>query len=306
MLDAPSTPGEAAVFASIPEAANSVSSAATVEPVAPAARVARIPHLGHVALLGALMLGGLLSAVLAMFVAAYFHLFGVARIEDAMHSMAYAVGSMAVCYLVAFAPAAAIFPSLWGKSLFAGLQWNAATVRRRWPVLMAAGVGCFGLAFGARTVLHFPEHSPLEGMLSTPQAVWIMFAFAISVAPFCEEMMFRGFLLPALCTAFDWTREKFENRPAPAVLEGGHPQWSLPAMLFASVVTSAIFAMFHFSQNGNALGPLALIFSVSLVLCAARLATRSLAASTLTHATYNFTLFFVMAISTHGFQHLHN
>jgi hypothetical protein len=36
-----------------------------------------------------------------------------------------------------------------------------------------------------------------------------------------------------------------------------------------------------------------------------RLGTRSVAASTLTHATYNFTLFVVMAIGTRGFTHLH-
>jgi membrane protease YdiL (CAAX protease family) len=273
---------------------------------APVRRAIRIPHLGHVALLSALLLGGLVCAVMVIFAAMSLRLFGVSRLEDIMHSMAYAVGTMAVWYLVAFAPAAAIFPSLWNKSLLAGLQWNGRTVRRRWPLLMATGVGCFLLAVGARLVLHFPEHSPLEGMLSTPQAVWIMFAFAVTVAPLCEEMMFRGFLLPALSTAFDWAGERIANRTAPALLEGGHPQWSVAAMIFGSVVTSAIFALFHFSQNGSVLAPMVLIFGVSLVLCAVRLATRSLAASTLTHATYNFTLFLVMAVSTHGFQHLHH
>jgi uncharacterized protein len=274
-------------------------------PAAPTPRI-RIPHFGHVALFSALLLGGLCAAIIVIFVAVNFHLFGVSRVEDAMHSMAYAVGTMAVWYLVALAPAVAIFPSLWGKSLLAGLQWNAATARRLWPRLMATGAGCFLIAFAAKALLHFPDHSPISGLLSTPQAVWIMFGFAISVAPFCEEIMFRGFLLPALSTAFDWTREKFENRPAPALLEDGHPQWSLLAMIFASVVTSAIFALFHLSQNGKALGPMVLIFTVSLILCAVRLSTRSLAASTLTHATYNFTLFVVMAIGTRGFTHLHS
>jgi membrane protease YdiL (CAAX protease family) len=270
------------------------------------ARTVRIPHLGHVALLGALLFGGLLCAVIVIFAAVGLHLFGVSRLDDVMHSMVYAVGTMAVWYAVAFAPAAAVFPLLWGKSLFAGLQWNGAVVRRRWRLLLSTGVGCFLLAFAARAVLHFPEHSPLEGMLSTPQAVWIMFAFAVTIAPLCEEMMFRGFLLPALSTAFDWMGERFGNRPTPVLLENGHPQWSLPAMISSSIITSAIFALFHFSQNGNALAPMILIFSVSLALCAVRLSTRSLAASTLTHATYNFTLFFVMALSTRGFTHLHH
>jgi membrane protease YdiL (CAAX protease family) len=43
---------------------------------------------------------------------------------------------------------------------------------------------------------------------------------------------------------------------------------------------------------------------VSLILCAVRLWTRSLAASTLVHATYNFMLFSVMLVETGGFKHL--
>jgi membrane protease YdiL (CAAX protease family) len=306
MLDAPYTPADTAALAALPEAAPVQPPAAAPETIAPAPRPIRIPHLGHFALISALLIGGLICAVIVIFAAVNLHLFGVSRLEDMMHSMAYAVGTMAIWYAVAFAPAAAIFPLVWGKSLFAGLHWNGGIVRRRWPLLMATGAGCFVLALVARTVLHFPEHSPIEGMLSTPQAVWTMFAFAVTVAPLCEEMIFRGFLLPALSTAFDWLREKFENRPAPALLADGHPQWSLLSMMAASVITSAIFALFHFSQDGKALGPMVLIFSVSLVLCAVRLATRSLAASTLTHATYNFTLFFLMALTTRGFQHLHH
>ena len=78
----------------------------------------------------------------------------------------------------------------------------------------------------------------------------------------------------------------------------------MPAVILGSIFTSAIFAAFHAGQIGGALGPIVLIFAVSLVLCAVRLVTRSLAASTLTHATYNFTLFAMMGVATHGFQNL--
>jgi uncharacterized protein len=306
MLDAPATSSDAPASTDVLSPAAEAPAVPIEAAAAAPARRTRIPHFGHVALFSALLLGGLCAAVIVIFVAVNFHLFGVSRVEDAMHSMAYAVGTMAVWYLVALTPAVAIFPSLWGKSLLAGLQWNAATARRRWPWLMATGAGCFLIAFAAKALLHFPDHSPISGLLSTPQAVWIMFGFAISVAPFCEEIMFRGFLLPAFATAFDWASERMGNQPAPAQLENGHPQWSMPAMILGSVVTSAIFALFHLSQNGNALGPMVLIFTVSLILCAVRLSTRSLAASTLTHATYNFTLFVVLAIGTRGFTHLHN
>jgi len=169
----------------------------------PAPRLRRTPNFGDLALLSLLLAGGLLCAIIVILAAVYFHLFGIARLEDTMHSMAYAIGTMIVWYAVAFAPAAAVFPMLWHKSFFAGLQWNPSAPRRLWPWLMATGAACFFLALAARAILHFPEHSPIDGLLSTPQAVWIMFGFAISVAPLCEEIMFRGFLLPALSTSFD-------------------------------------------------------------------------------------------------------
>ena len=77
-------------------------------------------------------------------------------------------------------------------------------------------------------------------------------------------------------------------------------------MILAAIPTSLAFAAVHSSQNANAWGPFVLLCSVSLVLCAVRLASRSVAASTLTHATYNCTLFVVMFFHTHGFQHLHH
>ena len=131
-----------------------------------------------------------------------------------------------------------------------------------------------------------------------------MFGFAVTLAPFFEEMAFRGFLLPALATAWDWISEKSTGKSARPLAADGHPQWSIPAMIFASILTSLPFALLHADQTGKALGPFLLLITVSLILCAVRLKTRSLAASTLVHASYNFLIFFLMLISTGGFRHL--
>jgi membrane protease YdiL (CAAX protease family) len=84
----------------------------------------------------------------------------------------------------------------------------------------------------------------------------------------------------------------------------GHPQWSIPAMAVASVLTSLPFALVHVAQQGHALGPFLLLIVVSLILCAVRLKTRSLASSTLVHACYNFFIFSLALIGTGGFRHL--
>ena len=75
-------------------------------------------------------------------------------------------------------------------------------------------------------------------------------------------------------------------------------------MVVGSVLTSIPFAAMHGEQTGYAIGPFFLLVGVSLVLCFARLATRSLAASVLVHACYNFLLFFVMLVASGGFRHL--
>jgi len=273
---------------------------------APPADLRRIPHFGHALLLGALFLMGLVCTVILIFVWFHFKFLGIDGIPAAMHSLAFALATMLITYYVALLPAAIVFPLLWLRPLLTGLQWNAAALRRHWWKLMALGVACFFIALSCQKFLHFPAKTPMGDLLNTPAAVWTMFAFAITLAPLCEEIVFRGFLLPAFATAFDWTAEKLTHRPPPPLLAGGHPQWSLPAMIFAAIPTSLAFAALHSSQNAYAWGPFVLLCSISMVLCAVRLASRSVAASTLTHATYNCTLFVIMFFQTHGFTHLHH
>jgi membrane protease YdiL (CAAX protease family) len=149
-----------------------------------------------------------------------------------------------------------------------------------------------------------PEHAPIEDIFTSPGAAWLMFAFGVTFAPFFEEMFFRGFLLPSLATAWDWAIEQSTGKPARPLDANGHPQWSIFAMIVASIATSLPFALIHREQQGNAIGPFLLLIAISLILCAVRLKTRSLAASTFVHACYNFLLFFSMMIGSGGFRHM--
>jgi membrane protease YdiL (CAAX protease family) len=75
-------------------------------------------------------------------------------------------------------------------------------------------------------------------------------------------------------------------------------------MVFGSIATSVPFALMHAEQTAWSLGPFLLLVCVSLVLCWARIAAHSLAASVLVHASYNFLLFSLMLLGTSGFKHL--
>lgn len=336
----------------------------------------RIPHLGHLLfLLLALAPIAFLAMGLLVALAMHTHLFGVSSAQEAVGNVHYLLGSEGLLYLFTFALALLIFPAFWHESLLAGLQWNGETALRLRKWLLSAAVVCFLLAILSGEFFHGPTDTPIEKIFRTPGAAWLLFAFGITFAPFFEEMFFRGFLLPALCTASDWIAEKMspdgplfvgaEGRPhwpasgvvtaavsllsipaafflafyikdgrfafeillpylvlilalftilavqqspphdvARPIDAGGNPLWSISAMVIGSLVTSIPFAAMHGEQTGYAFGPFLLLVGVSLVLCAVRLSTRSLAASTLVHAFYNFLLFSLMLVASGGFRHL--
>jgi hypothetical protein len=262
----------------------------------------RIPHFGHLCLLAAFALVGFVCATLAMMGAVHFHLFGATSMAKAATDVHYILGSETIIYLITLAGSLLLFPLLWNESFFAGIQWRGAAARD-WR-LPAIAVGCFVLAALDEAFLPGPNHAPIEDVFRSPGAAWLMFAFGVTFAPFFEEIAFRGFLLPALATAWDWAIEKSTGKAARPLDANGHPQWSIFAMVAASIATSLPFALMHADQQGHSLGPFLLLVTVSLILCAVRLVTRSLAASTLVHACYNFMIFFLMLVSTGGFQHL--
>ena len=264
----------------------------------------RIPNFGHASILAVIALLGFVAAGLAVQFAFRAHLWGVRTIEQAATDVHYTLASMAVLYVVSFALAFFLFPRVWHKPFFAALQWNAhAAFRYRYWLFAAAGL-CFVLAMVDELILPGPNNAPIDKMFSNTAAAWLLFAFGVLVAPFFEEMTFRGFLLPALCTAVDWAVSLHTKEPPRPLGPNGHPQWSIPAMIVGSLLTSLPFAAMHADQIAHSVGPLLLLYCVSLVLCFARLITRSLAASTFVHASYNLLLFSLMLVGTGGFKHL--
>jgi membrane protease YdiL (CAAX protease family) len=265
---------------------------------------ARIPNFGHVLLLIPLLGLSFVVAVILFLAAIHFHLYGVSSPQQAAADIHYLLGTEAILYIFTFAASLLIFPLFWHKSLLAGLQWNGATALRLRGRLASAAFVCFLLAMVNGEFMPGPTNAPIEKIFHAPGAAWILFGFGITFAPFFEEMFFRGFLLPALSTAYDWFAEKTTGELRRPLGPNGHPQWSFPAMVVASIVTSIPFAALHAQQTSYSIGPFLLLVCVSLVLCAVRLYTRSLAASVMVHACYNFLLFSIMLIGTGGFRHL--
>jgi membrane protease YdiL (CAAX protease family) len=251
-----------------------------------------------------LAFGAWLCAGALMLAAIHFHAFGVSNLEQANNEIHYRVGSQAVWYLVTVLFCVIIYPLIWRKSFFDGLQWRAGAAGRRIVRLIGAASACFAGAIVDEVLVPGPKNTPIDETFRMPGAVWILFAFGVTLAPLIEEIVYRGLLLPTLCTAWDWCREQL-TRSAPLPLaDDGFPRWSPGAMVFASVIVSVPFALMHAPQTAYSVGPFLLLVCISLVLCWVRLAVRSLAASVVVHACYNLMLFSVMFLGTGGFRHL--
>ncbi len=264
----------------------------------------RLPHLGHLCLLILLGLIGLVCTGATLFLVSHYLPVGLNLTTPAVASNVQVIlASEAILYLITFALSFVIFPLFWHEKFFAGLQWRGVVARQRFWPLAATALGCAALAALDEVLMPGPSNAPIENMMRAPGAAWLMFAFGTTIAPFFEEMFFRGFLLPALCTAWDWITEQFAQKPAPPLDANGNPEWSFAAMAVGSTLTSIPFALLHVDQQGHALGPFLLLIVVSLILCTVRLKTRSLAASTLVHACYNFIIFALALIGTGGFRH---
>jgi uncharacterized protein len=98
------------------------------------------------------------------------------------------------------------------------------------------------------------------------------------VAPLMEELLFRGFLYPALAR---WT-----------------------GTVVSVIVTASAFTLLHGAQLGYSWAPLLLIFVVGLTLTITRVRTNSVATCVIVHMTYNFVLLLQTYIATHGFRQM--
>ncbi len=190
----------------------------------------RIPNLGHLCLLVLLLFFGFLATTLLTRSALHFHLFGVTTVDQAITDIHYTLGSQATLYLLTFLACLVVFPLVWHKSFLAGIQWNAATALRLRGGLFWAAFVCFVLAILNGLLIPGPSDTPIDKIFRTPGAAWLLFGFGVTFAPFFEEIAFRGFLLPALCTACDWTDETIFNRPNLALGSASRSLWSLVAM----------------------------------------------------------------------------
>ncbi len=274
------------------------------EYVPPPRPVPRKPNFGDFLIFLLVAYGGIRASLLVVFVALHFRLFGVSTSQQAAEEIHYKIGSQAAWYVITLLFCIGVFPLIWHKSFFDGLQWRASAAVRHVVRLLGAAAACFVAALADEFLIPGPANTPIDQTFRMPGAIWLLFGFGVTLAPLIEEIAYRGFLLPALCTAYDWFVESATGSRAPQPRADGSAHWSMPAMVVASVICSIPFALMHGEQTAWSIGPFLLLVAISLVLCWIRLAVRSLAASVVVHSSYNLLLFSLMFLGTGGFRHL--
>ncbi len=128
----------------------------------------------------------------------------------------------------------------------------------------------------APTLLPDVETFPLERLFSSPAAAYAVAGFAVLVAPFMEELIFRGVLFSV-----------FER---------------LVGLRFAIASTALLFAGLHVPEYWRAWNHVLLILLVGVVFSVARGLTGSLAPSVILHLAYNASLMTALFFESHHFR----
>lgn len=124
--------------------------------------------------------------------------------------------------------------------------------------------------------LPIPKQMPIDQYFQSTSGAWMMAGFGTLVAPFCEELFFRGLLFPIVLRRL--------------------------GMFAAVVFTAGLFALIHASQLAHAWAAMTMLFVVGVVLTMVRTRAHSLAASVLVHTGYNLALFALLYVGTAGFH----
>lgn len=231
-------------------------------------------------------LGTVWTVVLALFVALIFcgflalavarHLPELSRIRaaDLADDPRVLLPAQFVAYALVLAGLAGWFHHL-GVGFRRAVRWQWPA---RWLRFIVAGAVLGILIQFVSNWLPSPPELPIDKMLRTSTDAWMMSIFGVFIAPFAEEVFFRGLLFPALSRRV--------------------------GVVVGLVITALLFGVVHAQQLGEAWLQVACIVAVGAILTLVRWRYHSLASSMLVHMGYNGVLFAALFVQTHGFTHL--
>jgi len=162
------------------------------------------------------------------------------------------------------------------RSFWQAIRW--IRIPQRGTYYIGGGIVLAAIAQGVFSLFPSQKPLPIERLFTSAAAGYLLALFGICVAPFIEELVFRGYFYPV-----------FERR------------WGFR---WAVGLTALLFALIHGPQLSGGVAELAAIFVVGLTLSYTRGKTGSLVPPYLMHLGYNATLFISLYLTTDRFRAL--
>ncbi len=195
-----------------------------------------------------------------------------------------------------------LFQRMWNRPFAQVLKLNLTAARANAGKLLLFGVLLSVIAQSVESLLTLPKEVPLDAFFRTPSDIWTVALFGTFIAPPVEELLFRGFLLPAFAIAFDWLRLPRTSEARLAWYSTS--TLSRAGLIFSGILTSILFGVMHAAQLKFAWNAVALLSFVGGVFAIVRLRFDSVWASTIVHMVYNGFIFVLLFVGTDGFRHL--
>ncbi|MGH9469676.1 MAG: lysostaphin resistance A-like protein [Terriglobia bacterium] len=192
--------------------------------------------------------------------------------EAITHNTFFLLATQFLAYILLFAYIYFLVVVHYRMRFWNGIRWGRLT---RMRVLHYIGAGIL-ITIAVQVIPVFlPDktHFPLQRLFSSQAASIAVAVFAVVIAPFMEELIFRGVLFSI-----------FEVHAG---------------LGFAIGITAVLFAAMHIPEYWGAWDHVFLIFLVGLAFSITRGVTRSLAPSVVMHVTYNACLMIgLLAVSS--------
>jgi membrane protease YdiL (CAAX protease family) len=164
---------------------------------------------------------------------------------------------------------AVIFRRYYGRPFWQSLRWAPAQISTPW--VATCGVAAGFAVMAASVLMRTPDiDSPMKELLSDPASVVMIALIGTTLAPMCEEIVFRGFLQPLLVRSLG---------AAPGIL-----------------LAAAAFGLMHLQEYGYSWRHALLISAAGAGFGWMRQKTGSTKAAAVMHAAYNGLFFLMLAM----------
>ncbi|HXM43053.1 MAG TPA: CPBP family intramembrane glutamic endopeptidase [Bryobacteraceae bacterium] len=218
------------------------------------------PFWGYLDLLGFVLIALLGSLVVS--------LLGSALIDAHVKRAFVLFPTQVLLYALLLGALALIFRRYYGQPFWRSMRWIPAALSTQ--LVAACGVLAAFAVMAASVLLRTPDiDSPMKALLSDPVSVAMIALIGTTLAPVCEEIVFRGFLQPLLVRSLG---------VAPGIL-----------------LAAAAFGLMHLQEYGYSWRHALLISAAGAGFGWMRQRSGSTKAAAVMHAAYNGVFFLLLA-----------